>query len=1160
MELRVLGPIEVRHDGSAMSVRGSKPRQLLALLTIRPNRPVSADQLVDELWEGSPPPSAATALRVHVRRLRQVLEIDRDRNEPSTRLPLSRNGYVLRVETDELDAERFERLVLLAREANASGDPARAVPQLTEALDLWRGDALIDIADLSAARAEIARLDELRAVAFEELADARLTLGEHAMVVDLARSAIARYPLREQLTSTLMLALYRSGRQAEALQACADSVERLAELGLTPSRDLRRLEGDILLQSTSLDARARRAIPATVRSRAPIGRFVGRRHELSSLIQAVESGDPEGPRLMLVAGEAGVGKTTLIEEFCAHARQCGVDPIVGRCTQDSSASYQPVIDILRQLIQPIERDRRATLPAELGLLVPDLVEARGNPDAETDGSQYRLFEAIVATLRRLGTQRRVLIVEDLHWADRPTLRLLRHVARHQELDGMIMVATMRDDDVDGQRAEAIEHLARSSRRVRFTLSGFDDHEVRALVRATASPETLGALIESSATLHDVTHGNPLFLRELLREIDEDSGALDGGALADTLSTIAPVGVRALVDRRSARLTEGARNIVDAASVFGHDIEVGSLARICGLSRDAALEGLEEALATRLLVEDYSRVDHYWFSHALVRNAVYAAIPDTDRRGLHLRAARELQRAMSSADDSRATELAYHYREAAPLGHDADAAYYAEAAGDEAAARTAFSEAVRWYEQTVELHQRAGTAADSLGQLHLAHGRALINDKQHAPALATLSVAADCARRTSDHELLAAVALTADNPWALGADFQPDVLALLEEALDAIGDSSPALRVRLLEGIATNLYYIDADREGEAATAALQLAEDVGGPTELATAHRAIHLWLTHQPEARAERLSAARRAHHLERAARDNAAPRRLVAHRSFIADLLENQELAEFEEALNSYEKLAEVLGSPADIYWAMALRAMQATMRGDLTLAEQLARGALLRGHELDQISDGAYFLQNFVIRYQQARLAEEIPSLAAAGEVETVYRAGAALHAVGCCETGYPERGLQIARRVLGPDAGGLQKDAFWLAGMSLFAGVATAAGDTTLAVLLLPLLESCADHVVLFGACAAMLGCGHHWLGGLRATLGDRDAALGHYREAASISRRVQAPYWEAQAQIDAAALLVDSTSPAEGELLRREAVTKAERFGYQRIVKQARAIR
>jgi len=129
------------------------------------------------------------------------------------------------------------------------------------------------------------------------------------------------------------------------------------------------------------------------------------------------------------------------------------------------------------------------------------------------------------------------------------------------------------------------------------------------------------------------------------------------------------------------------------------------------------------------------------------------------------------------------------------------------------------------------------------------------------------------------------------------------------------------------------------------------------------------------------------------------------------------------------------------------------------------------------------------------------------------------------------------------------------------MSLFAGVATSARNIELAELLQPLLEPCADHVVLFGACAAMLGSGHHWLGGLHATLGNRDVAFSHYRKAAAISRRVQAPFWEAQAQIDAALVLdADSSSPAEGERLTREAVAKADRLGYERILKQAQGIR
>src|SRR5262249_27691459 len=147
-----------------------------------------------------------------------------------------------------------------------------------------------------------------------------------------------------------------------------------------------------------------------------------------------------------------------------------------------------------------------------------------------DSARFRLFEAIVTTIAELAEPPRVLIVEDLHWADRPTLRLLRHLTRHRALDHMIVIATYRDDDIDGERADAIAHLASASRRTTIDLSGFNDHEVRALVRATAPPETMQTFLEVAATLHDVTAGNPFFLRELLRELDEQLAKLDDDPL------------------------------------------------------------------------------------------------------------------------------------------------------------------------------------------------------------------------------------------------------------------------------------------------------------------------------------------------------------------------------------------------------------------------------------------------------------------------------------------------------------------------------------------------------------------------------------------------------------------------------------------------------
>ncbi|HEY5171482.1 MAG TPA: BTAD domain-containing putative transcriptional regulator, partial [Acidimicrobiia bacterium] len=363
MELRVLGPIEVRHDGSPVLLRGAKQRELLALLAIRANHPVGAEQLIDELWEGDPPPSASTALRVHINHLRQILELDRSPHSPSARLPAGPHGYLLRVEPDELDAQRFERLVAFARDANANGDPACAVPHLTDAFDLWRGQAYADARDLSAARSEVARLEELRAVAFEELADARLALVEHPLVVDVLTAAVREFPLRERLTGQLMLALYRCGRQAEALRAFSEIADRLdRQLGVVPSPELRRLEEDILMQRSTLQIdRPRPTHPARALRRSSTVRFIGRRAEIGQLMDLLAVAKAGDRAAAFVRGTAGIGKTTLIEEFASRCGLAGADVLVGRCTAEQPDGYQAVADVVRRVVERLDDAARATI-------------------------------------------------------------------------------------------------------------------------------------------------------------------------------------------------------------------------------------------------------------------------------------------------------------------------------------------------------------------------------------------------------------------------------------------------------------------------------------------------------------------------------------------------------------------------------------------------------------------------------------------------------------------------------------------------------------------------------------------------------------------------------------------------------------------------------
>jgi DNA-binding SARP family transcriptional activator len=247
MEFRLLGTLEVVDGDRRVEIGGQKPRQLLGLLLVNANQVVSVDRLIDELWGEHPPETAANTLQVYVSKLRKSLS--------SAALVTQPPGYVLQVDVEHVDARRFERLVREGRAALARGDARRASALLEDALALWRGPALAEFAFQRFAQAEIARLDELRLVALEERAEAELALGRHAELAGELEGLVAANPLRERLRGQLILALYRSGRQAEALAAYRTGRAALVdELGIEPSPELQRLERAILVQDPALDA------------------------------------------------------------------------------------------------------------------------------------------------------------------------------------------------------------------------------------------------------------------------------------------------------------------------------------------------------------------------------------------------------------------------------------------------------------------------------------------------------------------------------------------------------------------------------------------------------------------------------------------------------------------------------------------------------------------------------------------------------------------------------------------------------------------------------------------------------------------------------------------------------------------------------------------
>ena len=306
MEFRILGPLEIAEGDRQLHVSGTRERALLAILLIHAGEVVSADRLIEELWGSGLPGHPSNALQVVVSRVRKALEVSAGPSRLVTRKP----GYVLDVGPGELDAGRFGRLVEEARRAGPADQPG-GLALLEEALGLWRGPALAEFAVEGFAREEIARLEEERIRAVEMKAEAELALGRHARLVGELRALVAANPLRERLRGHLMLALYRSGRQGEALRVFQEGRSVLVdELGVDPGPELQELHQQILLQAASLMAAPEAGAAPQGNLPTPVTSFVGRHAELAEARQLLRRS-----RLVTLTGPGGSGKTRLAVEL-----------------------------------------------------------------------------------------------------------------------------------------------------------------------------------------------------------------------------------------------------------------------------------------------------------------------------------------------------------------------------------------------------------------------------------------------------------------------------------------------------------------------------------------------------------------------------------------------------------------------------------------------------------------------------------------------------------------------------------------------------------------------------------------------------------------------------------------------------------------------------
>jgi DNA-binding SARP family transcriptional activator len=744
-EFRVLGTFDVVSGERVLEIGSPKQRALLALLVARLNRPVSLDLIGEELWDGNPPASLATTVQSLVYRIRKLLT---DARAEAAGVALRGRGssYALAGDPAHVDAHRFEQLAGEGRRQAAAGVADAAVDAFQEALALWRGPALADVADLPFARLEAARLEESRLLAVEGLAGAELARGRPADALDLLEPHVASHPLREAAWGQLMTALYRLGRQAEALRAFQQLRHVLAdELGLEPNPELRKLEAQILAQSPELvapppDARPRPAPPPGRPGRTPL---IGREAELGDLRAALSGALSGAGSLVMLAGEPGIGKTRLTEELAGEAVQENVRTLLGRCYEaEGTPPYVAIAEVLEDALAkaPDPEAFRAALgddAGEIARIVPRLRRIFPDvpPALELPPEQERryLFNSIRDTLARTAERVPVLIIlEDLHWADEATLLLLEHLAGSLSDMAVLVVGTYRDVELPIRPllARTLDELLRRRCLRKVAVRRLPEEGVARMLQALSGQEPPVAV---TGAVHAETDGNPFFMEEVYRHLVEEGRLLDaeGQFRADVAigELDVPENVRLVIDRRLSRLSADARGILGGAAVVGRFFSFEFVEALADLGSDELLDTVEECERARLILPeagDPRGGARYLFTHELVRQTILAGLSPPRRCRLHLRVAEAMERLAGSAADDHAADLAHHLAEAGTGADQAKLLHYLVVAGRRAMAASAFEDGARHFERALTLGRAAGRQQAELleeaGRAYRAVGR------------------------------------------------------------------------------------------------------------------------------------------------------------------------------------------------------------------------------------------------------------------------------------------------------------------------------------------------------------------------------------------------------------------------------------------------------
>jgi len=882
--------------------------------------------------------------------------------------------------------------------------------------------------------------------------------------------------------------------------------------------------------------------------------FVGRAGPLQQLCELWEAVAADQSRVVGVIGEPGVGKTRLAARLAARAHADGDVVLYGRADEESISPYQPFVEALRHYAahRPGLSDEiglSAPVAGELASLVPELgpaAAATAAPGGETrERSRHELFDAIVRLLlHAAGSSRLLLVLDDLHWADVPTLLVLRQLLRRAAGSRLLVIATCGDVEADagGALGRVLADLRREAGMPTVRLGGLQRFETEALIAAHLGRKSVDSAL--TQRLYDQTDGNPFFIEELLHTPPQAEAAR--GAV--------PEGVKGVIGRRLDRLAPATLETLTLAAVLGSDFGLAALEAVApDQSLEELIASLEDAVAARLVVEDPDEVDRFSFAHALVRETLYERPIASRRLRLHRRVAVALEAAPLPVHPA---ELAHHYFQAREVGGAAKAIVYSLQAAKARQAAHAYEDAAAHYVRALaalEIVNRDDAAARC--DVLLALGAARWQASEPDPR-ATFAEAVEIARRLDSSDRLARAALGEGGRFYAPGATDEAYIKLLEEALDALEPGDSVLRVKLLARLAEKLVFEQPpQRAGDLAAEAVGMARRLGEAVALAAALMGRHaalLFTEHAPERRRvgdEALALAGELGALELGA---------LGRHWLLYDLAELGELEEARGRQAELDRIADELQQPLYRHSSLAWRCVWAGLAGRFEEAERVARESVRLAADAGAPDANAHFTAQLVaLRREQGRLHELLPDIERLADAEPAAPAWRSVLPLAYLDAGDREAARGAYERALAGGVAAVPRTMFWLTTMGSLAEAAVQLGDADGAARLYAELEPYGDRLIQWSF-TGNAGSVHRLLGRAAGIAGRRDRAVAHFERAVGRHAALGAAPLLARTRCDYGELLLRGTRDerARARRLLRQAGIAARRLGMAGIAARA----